>query len=187
MEQPEGYDQASPELVNRLFEDIRVIENWIKSEERTLVEVESRCLLPNCCHDEDYWGCGSCYVVLIRVRHRRQLLNAILKRHLELCERFCQRDTTGNLSIILEIKHHQDVYDRYCKNYSTTRVPGSIPLMIFHWTGHLPDWWYLRQKKHLVKVIIVILIHPCSWLCQIWIGEYSIFHSKWFYEIYCTL
>ena len=101
MEHPEGYDQATPELVNRLFEDIRAIENWIRNEERTLVEVESRSLLPDCCHDEDYWGCGSCYIVLIRVRHRRQLLNAILKRHLELCTEFCQRDTTGNLSIIL--------------------------------------------------------------------------------------
>ena len=124
MECPKGYDQATPELVNRLFEDIRAIENWIRNEERKLVQAESRCLLQVSCEGGDFWHCGACHDVLMRVRVRRPLLNAILRRHLELCADFRQRDTTGNLTIILEIKHYQDVYHRCCQNHSTGYYPG---------------------------------------------------------------
>ena len=46
------------------------------------------------------------------VRSRRSLLNAILKKHLELCGDFRERDATENLRVILEIRHYQDVYHR---------------------------------------------------------------------------
>ena len=113
---PEGYEIASPALVDRLFEDVRNIESWIRNEECVLVGLETRCRALSCYPGGNFWdcgcGCGWYCKVLMGVRARRSLLNAILKKHLELCGDFRRRDATENLMVILEIRHYQDVYHR---------------------------------------------------------------------------
>ena len=113
---PEGYEIAPSALVDRLFEDVRSIENWIRNEERVLVDLETRCTALSGYPGGIFWdcGCGCAWYckVLMGVRSRRSLLNAILKKHLELCGDFRKRDATENLMVILEIRHYQDVYHR---------------------------------------------------------------------------
>ena len=113
---PEGYEIAPSALVDRLFEDVQSIENWIRNEERVLVDLETRCTALSGYPGGIFWdcGCGCAWYckVLMGVRSRRSLLNAILKKHLELCGDFRKRDATENLMVILEIRHYQDVYHR---------------------------------------------------------------------------
>ena len=113
---PEGYEIAPSALVDRLFEDVQSIEDWIRNEERVLVNLELRCAALSGYPHGLFWdcGCGCAWFcrVLMGVRSRRSLLNAILKKHLELCGDFRRRDATENLMLILEIRHHQDVYHR---------------------------------------------------------------------------